>query len=303
MATRRESSGDILADRRLEYGKSLAAEGDHAAAADLFTQALERVPNWAAGWFALGEARIRLGAQQDAVAAFSKTAALDPEGRLGALLALAALGTSAVPDGADPAHVRALFDDYAPRFEAHLTQALGYRAPELLMAALSRSAPDRRWQRTFDLGCGTGLMGDAIRPTTDWLGGVDLSPDMVERARDKNIYDQLAVGEMIFALKAEPVPLDLVLAADVFVYVGDLRPVFAATAAVMKPNGLFAFTLQRGPYDSDVRVGPDRRFTHSPDHLRTRAAEAGFEIVSQNEAATRRDGGSDVPGLVVVLSK
>ena len=51
------AAGDLIAERRFAYAKAAAKEGDLSAAAELFEQTLERAPNWAAAWFALGEAR------------------------------------------------------------------------------------------------------------------------------------------------------------------------------------------------------------------------------------------------------
>ena len=303
MTSRSKSSGDLLADRRFAYGQSAAADGDDAAAADLFAQALERAPDWAAGWFALGDAHARLGDRDKAATALQKAAILDTAGELGAPLALAALGAAGTPASAAPDHVRALFDEYAPRFDAHLTGALSYRAPAVLAEAMQRTVPDRHWRRVFDLGCGTGLMGEAIRARTDWLGGVDLSSAMVEQARRKALYDTLSVGEMTDTLAATIEPFDLVLAADVLVYVGDLTPILQAVAGALLPGGLFAFSVQRGEAGSGVRVGADRRFTHSRDHVLARAVEGGWTVRCCDETSTRRDAGADVPGLVVVLSR
>ena len=303
MTSRNQSSGDLLADRRFAYGLAAAAEGDDGAAADLFAQALERAPDWAAGWFALGEAQARLGDRDAAAAAFHKSANHDPAGELGAPLALAALGAAGTPAGAAPNHVRALFDEYAPRFEAHLTGALSYRAPAVLAEALRRTAPDRHWRRVFDLGCGTGLMGEAMRAQTEWLGGVDLSPAMVAQARRKKLYDTLIVGEMAHTLAANVEPFDLVLAADVLVYIGDLAPILRAVAGALLPGGMFAFSVQRGSGGSGVQVGADRRFTHARDHVLLRAADGGWTVQCCDETSTRRDAGADVPGLVVVLTR
>ena len=49
-----------------------------------------------------------------------------------------------------------------------------------------------RFGTMLDLGCGTGLAGEAFRPHVDWLEGVDLSPGMIAQARKKTIYDRLA---------------------------------------------------------------------------------------------------------------
>src|SRR5262249_17821560 len=143
------------------------------------------------------------------------------------------------------AYVRRLFDDYAPRFDAALVDRLQYRAPAKLRAAIGAAAPDRRFAQALDLGCGTGLAGAAIRDMTDRLIGVDLSPAMVAAAGRKAVYDELAVGEMVAFLSSAAAIFDLVIAADVLVYLGDLAPLLAAVAARMAAGGLFAFTLQR----------------------------------------------------------
>ena len=296
------TSGDLLADRRFLYGRDLAEAGDHAAAVDLYTQALELAPGWAPGWLALGDARARTGDRDGAAEAYARAAELDGEGVLGASLAAAALSGVAPPAAADPAYVRALFDDYAPRFERHLAESLAYRGPALLRAALDRVAlPPARFGRALDLGCGTGLMGVTLRDRVDWLGGVDLSPAMVEAARAKAIYDALTAGDMLDALAGEN--LDLAVAADVLVYVGDLGPTFRAVAAALKPGGLFAFTVQSAPEGADVVVGMDRRFAHSRAHIRARAGEGGLDIALCEPASTRRDAGRDVPGLLAVLKR
>ena len=118
------SSGDLLADRRYNHAVALAADGDHSAAAEVLEQALALVPGWAAGWLTLGEWRQRLGDQPAAVAAYGRAAALDPSGRLGADLRLAALATAPVPEAMPADYVRTLFDDYAPRFDRALVERL-----------------------------------------------------------------------------------------------------------------------------------------------------------------------------------
>ena len=69
--------------------------------------------------------------------------------------------------GMPQAYVRALFDQYAPRFEFALVDDLGYRGPALLFkAVLSVRAAARKpafFKRAIDLGCGTGLGRHCIR--------------------------------------------------------------------------------------------------------------------------------------------
>src|SRR6202051_3518639 len=125
------SSGDLVADRRFDFARDLQMKGDLAAAADLLQQATDLAPGFASAWFALGGIREQLGERDAAIAAFRKAVIADPDDKHGASLRLMLLGAdklSAMP----PAYVRALFDQYAPKFEAALVDDLGYRGPSLL---------------------------------------------------------------------------------------------------------------------------------------------------------------------------
>ena len=98
--------------------------------------------------------------------------------------------------------------------------------------------------RVLDLGCGTGLAGAAFRSRAAYLSGVDLSPAMIEKARARDIYDALAVGDLETALAQEGPAFDLILAADTLVYLGDLAPVFGVIATHLSPDGYFLFTAE-----------------------------------------------------------
>lgn len=299
-------SGDPIADRRLAFARELALSGRPAEAAELADQALELVPDWAVGWFVLGDFLEAAGDRAKAAAAWERALALDPRDGCGAALRLARLGVRGLPADTT-AHVRALFDDYAPRFEASLVGALDYRAPALLAAAIERAAPGRRFRAALDLGCGTGLMGRTIRGRVDRLDGVDLAGEMVARARAAGGYDGLAVGDLLADLAARPAESrDLVTAADVFCYVGDLFPAFAAVARVTTADGLFAFSVERGEatgQEAPVAVGESLRFAHREEHLRAAAEATGLAVRTIEAAALRRDRGVPVIGSIMILTK
>ena len=198
------AAGDLIAERRFAYAKAAAEEGDWSAAAELFEQALERAPHWAAAWFALGEAREKLGDLDAAARAFRETLVADPADAQGATARLALIGRGDAPGALPQAYVARLFDDYAPRFDKHLTDNLGYRAPALIAEALSAVAPGRRFASALDLGCGTGLMGAELRSRVDRLAGVDLSAAMIAKARERGFYDRLVVGDAVAMLGREP---------------------------------------------------------------------------------------------------
>jgi len=295
------SSGDLIADRRFVYARAASAEGDHAGAAELLEQTLALVPHWAPLWFALAAAREKMGRLEEARAAFARAARLD-DGELGAELHLARLGAAATPKAAARNYVRSLFDQYADRFESHLVEALAYRGPDLLAGALAKLGAER-FAYVIDLGCGTGLCGASFRASSDVIVGVDLSPRMVAAARAKGIYDRLEIGAIEDFLAGEPPEGGaLVLAADVFVYLGDLAPVFAAVRRTLAPGGLFAFTLQRA-LAGDYEIGSDMRFAHSEAYVVRIASAEGLRVALLEQASTRKDAGADAPGLVVIAAR
>ena len=297
------SAGDLIAERRFAYARAAAEEGDFSAAAELFEQTLERAPRWAGAWFALGEAREKLGDLDSAAQAFRMSLAADPADAQGAAARLALIGRGEAPGALPEAYVARLFDDYAPRFEAHLVTNLGYRGPALIIDALDAIAPARQFPSAVDLGSGAGLMGEALRERVDHLTGVDLSAAMIAKARERGIYDRLAVGDAAAALRSQPSgAFDLIVAADMLVYVGDLKPLFAATSAALTVDGLFAFSVET--HDGDgFRLEATMRFAHSRAYIEGIAGEAALRPLLIRSASARREAGADAPGLICVFQR
>jgi predicted TPR repeat methyltransferase len=297
------ASGDLIAERRFAHAKAAANQGDWRAAAELFEQTLERAPRWAAAWFALGEMREKLGDLDAAEQAFRVTLIADPADAQGAMARLALIGRADEPRALPQAYIARLFDDYAPRFDVHLTKNLSYRAPALIADALSAAAPGRRFASALDLGCGTGLMGEALRGLIDHLTGVDLSPGMIAKARERGVYDGLVVGDAAALLMCEPPGVfDLIVAADSLVYVGDLKPLFAAVATALAADGLFAFSLETYAGDG-FKLEPTMRFAHSRPYVDAAAREGGLRPLLLRSGSTRREAGAYVPGLICVLER
>ncbi|PIE60681.1 MAG: hypothetical protein CSA31_00895 [Desulfobulbus propionicus] len=109
---------------------------------------------------------------------------LEPENEQAQYMCAALKGKEAAAPPA--AYVKELFDKYSQGFDKHLTENLGYQAPHILLALLDRFAPKKQYSRVLDLGCGTGLCGSLLRPLTERLTGVDLSPRMLMQAEEKN---------------------------------------------------------------------------------------------------------------------
>jgi predicted TPR repeat methyltransferase len=290
------SSGDLIADRRYRWAIDRLDLGDLEGAADILTQALELAPGFASAWFALGIIRDRQGDRGGAISAFAAARDADPEDYHGAQLQLARLGTeSAAPDMS--VYVRRLFDQHAPKFEEALRNRLAYSAPEQLYAAvIARRA---RFASMLDLGCGTGLAGSAFRARVDQLVGVDISEGMIAQARTKSIYDRLVVSELVDFMLAEAASAELIVAADVLVYLGNLGPTVAAAARLLTPGGLFAFTVETHSGDGVV-LQPSLRYAHGEKHVRAALAAAGLRTSVLSPVSTRTENAVPVPGLLAV---
>lgn len=297
------SSGDLLADRRFLYGEGLLADGEPAAAAELFEQALERAPDWPDGHAGLARARHAAGDTAGAVAAWRRVLALEPADVLGARLHLGLLGAAAVPAAPPPAYVAALFDQYAPAFETALVERLAYGAPAVLGGLVAETG--RRFAHAVDLGCGTGLMGAEVRRVVDRLDGIDLSPAMLDQAEAKQLYDDLSVADVVAALAERRGRHDLVLAADVLCYLGDLCPVMAAVARSLLPGGLFAFTVETAASDeaADWTLRPSLRYAHRPEGVVAAAAAAGLALLRRADGTLRLDAGVPVLGSAFLMGK
>lgn len=206
----------------------------------------------------------------------------------------------------DAGYVRHLFDQFAGTFDDHMIGHLGYRGPQILMDMALLVMPGAQMPggklSVLDLGCGTGLAGQIFKPLASRLDGIDLSPRMIEMARARNIYDHLAVGDLETALAAPGEVYDLIVAADTFVYLGDLTGVLNGAAAHLAPGGMVLFTIEAGP-GNGYELGPKRRWRHGETYLRQMAEKAGLEVAGLVAANTRFEAGQPVEGFAVALTR
>jgi predicted TPR repeat methyltransferase len=295
------SSGNLLADRRATYAEMFLEGRAPDAAADLMREALALAPDWAAGWFRLGEMLEIAEHAPEAEAAWREALRLDPQDRVGATLKL---GLTASTNGivAPPsAFVETLFDQYAEKFDVALVERLDYRVPELLHEALA-AAGCAAFAHAVDLGCGTGLMGERLRGAASYLEGYDISAGMLREAEAKRIYDKLERQDLQ-TLPTLSAAADLVTAADVFMYVGELGRLFSRIAELLLPGGYFAFSVELNNGPEEMALRPSRRYAHSRGYIERLLAEKGFALVSQTVETIRMDRGEPVIGLIVVAKK
>jgi predicted TPR repeat methyltransferase len=195
--------------------------------------------------------------------------------------------SGANPDRPVEGYVRQVFDASAATFDRDLVSKLGYDIPREMVQMLLEVAavPQGRWS-VLDLGCGTGLVGEQIAPHSRRLAGVDLAPNMIERARARGFYTDLHCADIAATLaqqKSSPDRYDVVTAADVFIYVGKLESVIPAIRGVLNPGGWLAFSAEAvesmpGVTSAECRLGLMGRYAHGVDYLRRLAAQSGFNV-------------------------
>jgi predicted TPR repeat methyltransferase len=289
-----------------EYAEAWCARGalllraqDHEEALASFRDALTVRPGYARAQLGVANTLRAMGRRDEAVAAYR--AALDCGADAETVrYMLAIMGTGQAPGASPAGYVKALFDQYAGDFDRHLVDVLRYRTPTLLVEALRRHLPPGELD-VLDAGCGTGLCGPLLRPLACLLEGVDLSPHMLERARDTGLYDGLYCGDMVAYLRVRPSSTDVIVAADVFVYVGDLKPVFAVARLALRGGGRFAFSVEQHDGAEPFVLRASGRYAHSRAGIEALARSHGFVIHDISAATLRQESGEDMGGLLIVL--
>jgi predicted TPR repeat methyltransferase len=206
----------------------------------------------------------------------------------------ASLGDGEQPASAPAAYVAKMFDDAADDFDERLVNGLGYLGPQLLADAIRNIIAGRHGELDIlDLGCGTGLGGRFLKPAARQLTGVDLSTEMLRRARDRRLYDDLEQAEILQYLANAGRRFDLIVALEVFNYFGDLQPVLAAITQCLRAGGHCAATVESRE-DGEYRLRGTRRYQHSRAYLEQCAESAGLVIRSLDQVELRQEQGEPV---------
>ncbi len=273
----------------------------HDAALAAFDQLLAINPQLPKAWSQRAGVLKDLGRHTEALAAFEQALALGGDAELNGYFIASLTGQS--PPSAPPRlYVETLFDGYAEQFDTHLVKVLGYQAHTVLVENL-QGLGKTYYRSALDLGCGTGLCGPLVRARTDHLEGVDLSRLMLDKARTASTYDTLVQADVSEHLQTTARHHDLVLSADVFIYVGALEGVFAGVARVLLPGGVFCFSVESTDDAHDYRLMPSQRYAHSERYLRMLAANHGMTVVKTLAHPVRQDQQRSIDGLYVYLVK
>jgi predicted TPR repeat methyltransferase len=262
-------------------------------------QALALDPTLAEAWSQRGSVLRDAGQYAEAARSFEQALAHGGDETLHRFYLASVRAGEATPAQPPRAYVEALFDEYADDFQTHLVQQLKYQAHETLLAPLRTGG--QRFPLVLDLGCGTGLCGQLIRPHADAVDGVDLAQAMVEQARASGAYRRVEQGDLLGFLQSQAEPADLVIAADVFIYVGALDEVFTAVRQRLQPGGCFAFSVELAGDGQDLQLRPSLRYAHSPAYVERLAKAHGFQVRQTWQAPLREDQRKPVAGLYVLL--
>lgn len=283
----------------LVLARVFALERNFTEAIALYKSVIDKDASFVESYSSLGKIYIEIGETDLAIEYFKKILAIESD-HLTANYYLAELDPAYADKKSQSLFIEKLFDGYANSFESDLVNKLHYQTPKLIYETAIENISNSTELVVFDLGCGTGLCGQLFRRHAARLVGVDLSPKIIEKARDKNVYDELYIDELTAVLEKENDDIDLILAADVFVYIGDLTAVFNAVKAVIKPEGLFVFSVEDKDGES-YQLRSTGRFSHSIDYIKTLAARVGLMVMSHTSCVLRKEYGAEVPGVVYVL--
>jgi len=283
-----------LVEAYINLGEVLQSRQLHEIAISWFRDAIELRPNRARAHRDLARSLLATGNRSDAIESFNTCLELDPgSGEARHLLSAARHLT---PDTAPRDYVSDLFDTYAPSFEKHLKEGLGYQAPALLKQLVVDSGIlEGKFEHAVDLGCGTGLAGEEFNGICKTLWGVDISEKMLEQAKEKTVYDQLFSGDITSILPRLNTVFDLFICSDTLVYVGKLEPFFATVAAYSTQGSLLTLSTELNT-TKDLELLPTGRYAHSKDYVTRSATSAGFALIDYQEHKLRKEADSWLDG-------
>lgn len=283
----------------IALGNALLAARRPDDALPIFQKAVELRGRDGAALRGLAQTQLDLDLRADALESFRLVSAIIPYDRYAAHMVQALSGNF----GGVGSYVPDLFDTYAQTFDEHLTGALQYRIPAIIRDWLNGSSTPRPLGVALDLGCGTGLVAAALDGMVSAIDGIDISIQMTRKAAERGIYRTLKTGDLVNVLTGSPElagPYDLVIAADVFVYVGQLDPVFVAIAERLESGGTFMFSVEDLAGEG-FAVRSSGRFSHSVGYVHDLAAQHGFSRIERQQVAIRQDRDMPIPGSLYLM--
>jgi len=268
-------------------------------ALESYDKVIELNPNHSEAHFNRGNTLREMKRHEEAIKSFKIVLALEPEHK-NATYSLASYGLSEAPNSSPIDYVQNLFDEYAPIFSSHLVNQLEYRAPFLLAEQFLQHCKVVK-NTMLDLGCGTGLCGESFRGLANNILGVDISQKMLDEAGKKNIYSELIFSEIGSYLSSLNRQFDLIVCADVLIYLGDLDSLFSYIKRALSNNGFFSFTIESSTNDS-YQLKATQRYGHALGYIEKLAKREGLTIIEAKNIPIRKENEAQIFGYGILLS-
>lgn len=292
-------------------GRARQAKGDYPAAIESYIQATEIDPAFSTAQKALCRAIYSMellhgrseGEFPATMEAYLRWQAAEPDNPICQFMLAACRNDHGLKRAPDRFVVK-MFDEFASEFDQNLAD-LNYRVPQLVADEVARVfAKPIGTLNILDAGCGTGLLAQSLAPWACRLTGVDLSPGMLGKARQRGFYDTLVEAELTEYLLNHTNAYDLIVCADTLVYFGDLETVLPAIGGSLKAGGTAIFTVEgHGDSAEDYHLGVHGRYSHNRRYIERCSAIAGMAIESLNQEILRNESAENVHGFLVTTSK
>lgn len=271
----------------------------HKKAIEYLKRSLEYAPDKAEALFSLGTIYVELENKDQAIKYLQRSIDADPSTKIKAEYFLSSLTERKSANE----HVKVLHDKHSDYFDEHLTKALGYKIPKILydtyMLFVDNKAKDLD---ILDLGCGTGLCGIEFYNISKKLIGVDISQGMIEKARLTGKYNELITDDINNYLANLNSKFDLIISADVFIYIGAIDKIITECSRLLKDKGIMIFSVE-SIEGSDYRLRTSGRYAHSEKYIEDLAVNANMSIKVSESTVIRKEHGVDINGTVFILQK
>ena len=267
-------------------------------AIDTVEALIKDYPNEALLYNMCGGCYVSLGQLDMAIKNYEKALAIKPDYAVPQHMLNSLIGyTSKEPP---KEYIKNLFDDFAERFDDSLVKKLDYKLPFLMKELILKLDPNKsKFDKVIDLGCGTGLSGKGLRDISNNLAGIDLSENMVAKARELDVYDSLIVGDIVDTLNSSQEKYDLFIALDVLIYIGDVKSIFNAVRNCCNKNSFFIFSVETQEEDG-YSLLKTARYSHSESYI-LKTASDGFKLIDSQEVNLRKEKEGWINGKIFIL--
>ena len=286
------------AEAHYNLGDTLHKLGQLDASVRSYEKAIAIKPDYAEAHNNLGNTLKRLGQLDAAVRNYKKALDIKPDYVVPQHMINALTGNTSTKPPKE--YVKNLFDDYAERFDDSLVKQLQYKLPFLIKELILKLDPPRnKFERVIDLGCGTGLTGKELRDISNNLTGIDISSNMVNKARKLDVYDCLIEGDVVDILSSSKEKYDLFIALDVFIYIGELTKIIKTVRQCCNKNALFIFSIETQKEDG-YSLLKSARYAHSDNYILSIASDT-FKVINSQEVNLRKEKESWIKGKIFIL--